>query len=62
MLKCTSLQMSSNYENRTPQIMLCIFVVKYKVEFYIVGTEKFREQFSPGLVSEEDFLEEKEGI
>lgn len=41
--------MSSNYDNRTPQVTVCIFVVKYKVELYIVGTQKFRERFSPGM-------------
>lgn len=49
MLKCVLLQMSSNYDNRTPQVTVCIFVVKYKVELYIVGTQKFRERFSPGM-------------
>lgn len=44
--------MSSNCVKRTQHIT-CIFVIKYKVEFYAVNTQKFRKI----EVIEEDFME-----
>lgn len=46
MLKCTLLQMSSNYGSRIQHPTLCLFIIKYKVEFYTVVTQK---RFSLGL-------------